>query len=167
MPTPTKATILKLVQGTLSLATSVQTAKLALETGYGSLTSCLNSALKSSAGQAHIKDALFALADDTSAAGGNPFHKLRVTLGTRCTPRYGVKSVVEDDELIDFTLTRKGKKSKKAKPDVDPDTAYDTLASWVEGKAKANPSFAKALLSFNANALRKAINDGARDAGIR
>ena len=94
MAIPTKAIILRLVAGTRKLDNSVKAAQLALETGYGSLTSCLNSALKSSRGQEHLKEALFSLADDMTSAAGNPFHNLRMTIGTRCTPRYSVKSVV-------------------------------------------------------------------------
>ena len=167
MSTPTKATILKLVTSTLSLAGNVDKAKLALETGYGSLTSCLNTALKSNTGQDHIKDALFAVYDGKGSKTGSPFHKLRLTLGNRCTPRYSIRTIIEEEEVIDFGLLRKGKAKAKGKAEVKPDKAYDALVSWVEGKATTNPSFAKALLSFNAVSLRKAINDGARDAGVK
>ncbi|MHC4240608.1 MAG: hypothetical protein ACYSUC_12825, partial [Planctomycetota bacterium] len=88
MSVPTTATILRTVRESVKLTVNVSKAKQANDTGYGSL-------VKSKAGVEHIKDALFELADDTSATAGNPFHKLRSTLGNRCTPKQSVKTVVE------------------------------------------------------------------------
>lgn len=160
MSVPTTATILRTVRESVKLTVNVSKAKQANDTGYGSLVKCLNSALKSKAGVEHIKDALFELADDTSATAGNPFHKLRSTLGNRCTPKQSVKTVTEEDEIIDFVVKRKGKAKPKAS--VTTDAAYNALVSWVEKKAKTDASFGDALLKHDAAKIRKAILAGVR-----
>lgn len=162
MSIPTTATILRQVRESVQLTVDVTAAKAASDTGYGSLVTCLNAALKDKRGVEHIKDALFELADDTSATAGNPFHKLRSTLGNRCTPKQSVKTVTEDDEIIDFVVKRKGKGKPKA--DVTTDAAYNALVAWVERKATSDASFGAALLKHDAAKIRKAIAAGVRTA---
>lgn len=120
---------------------------------------------KQPGGKDVLADWLFDMAGDTEARAGNPFHKARQTLNTRC--RISVKVVTEEDEVIDIELKAMPSKKDSKKKTVDPSKAYDALSRWIETRAKSNPEFAKALLSFNAQALRKAINDGARDAGVK
>lgn len=134
----------------------------ALATRYGNLVKICNKALKTGTGRDQIKDALFALADDMEAKSGNPFHKLRSTLGNRCEPRVGVKAVFEDDELIDFDITNKAKAKKKGKASgpVDTTVAYDQL---VNALSKRSTEWLSALLTLDAKMIRKAVSDAKRD----
>lgn len=143
------------------------TAEDTLATKYGNLVKILNSALKTAKGREHIIDALYSLADDMDAKAGNPFHKLRSTLGNRCTPCVGVKAVNEDGELINFELSdkKKGKKKGKAsKGPVEKEAAYDQL---VGALTKRGTEWLEAILKFDAKMIRKAVMDAKRDASKR
>lgn len=162
----TKRAIISAVEAALKAGKGLDSAKSAELKAGKSLADTCRDAFKTPTGKKALVDALWHYADDTEAKAGNPFHKLRQTLNTRC--RISVHTDYDDDGYIaGFTIGKmKGTKPNGVKP-VDPDKAYDALVKWVEGKAKRNPEWAKALLSFNANAIRKAVNDGARDAGVK
>lgn len=165
--TITKRTILAAVNAALGIDKQAKAMDAKRLSVSESLSSIVRSAWKTSPGKNAIAEALFDLADDTSATAGNPFHKLRQTCTTRA--RISVTTVYDDDGAIcDFTLKamkpkRKNNKVKGVKPEV----AYESLVTWLTKRAESNPEFIKALLSYNANGIRKAVLDGARDAKVK
>jgi len=167
--TITKRTILTAVNAALGLDKQVSTLEAKRLTASEGLAKVCRDAWKTTKGKSALADALFDLADDVEAKAGNPFHKLRQTLNTRC--RISVKTVYDDDgeTIIDFTLgAMKAKAKGKGKgKEIDPAKAYDSLVTWLTKRAESNPEFIKALLSYNANGIRKAVLDGARDAKVK
>lgn len=159
MSSPTKGSIIKAVNATLSSNKERESAASRYASTYGSLTNLLNSALKTASGKDAILDALWQLSDDVSATAGNPFHKLRLTLGNRVKTPHSVKQVVEDGEIVGYSLERKVKKAKS----FDFDKVADLVTAWCE---KRDPNFLKTLVKLcddSPDMLLKAIKDGKRN----
>lgn len=162
----TKRTLTSALNAAMSGDKTYQAAEQSKLKSTDSLSSVIRKAWTQSGGKALLADWLFDMADDTEAKAGNPFHKARQVCNTRA--RISVRVIEEEGEVIDIELKPMKAKGPNGKAKVvDPNKAYDSLVKWMTAKSKTNPEFAKALLSFNANAIRKAINDGARDAGVR
>jgi hypothetical protein len=145
----------------MGLRVERDTARTKYETGYGSLVEQLNGALRTTTGKDTILDLLWDLSDDVTASGGNPFHKLRVTIGSRVKSPHSVKQVMEEGECVGYELIKKGKPSDKPVKD---ETVKDALTKWVEAR---KPEFIKTLihlLDHDTGTITKAIKDGQKNA---
>ena len=82
----TKRSIIAALNASMGMDKNLSTLMSRCDGKVKSLASQLTGAYKTSAGREVIKDVLFVYADDMDAKPGNPFHKLRLTLGNRCKP---------------------------------------------------------------------------------
>ena len=117
----------------------------------------LNRAIKEKDTDA-IASVLWDHADDVSASGGNPFHKLRSTLTGRCTPKMSVKVHKEDGEICDVTVTRKVKgKSGTGGRTGAVLTSAEAYTKLVDLLSKRPATFIDALAKCDVDSLRKAV----------
>lgn len=162
----TKGYLHKAVLGAVQGQVQLDEAKGALEASKETLVSVCRTFLKSPKGRDLIADELWDLSDDMSPSAGNPFHKLRLTVGN-CG--YSVQQVKDEEDgeqvLVNFDITRKGKGKKRGraggKAEVQDYQVHDAIVAFGKRYAKKE-AWIKHLRNMDADKIKKAIMAGIR-----